>query len=188
MAKMSTPAKVAIVVFILFVACVAGGIGTLVYFGGKALKAQNDPAAAKRTAAKIAAFDVPKGYRLKNAVDMGIQQQIDIVPEGHSDFRISLQGGYSSLDPDTRAQIMGSTLSVAGRAFACNAVSLPDDDVTAGGSVVKLHVRACPDAKVPFRIEAGAVPVRSGSVLVTALGVGTDFDTTALHALIRSMR
>jgi hypothetical protein len=185
---MSTPAKVAIVVFILFVACVASGIGALMYYGGKALKAQNDPAFAKRTAAKIATFDVPKGYRLKNAVDMGVQQQVDVVPEGAGDFRISLQGGVSSLDPDTRAQIMGSALEVAGKAFACNFASLPDDDVSVGGSVAKLHVRACPRARIPFRIEAGAVPVRSGSVLLTALGVTGDFDESALHALIRSMR
>jgi hypothetical protein len=185
---MSTPAKVATIVFILLVVCVAGGIGALFYYGGKAVRAQNDPAFAKRTAAKIAAFALPKGYRIKNAVDMGIQQQVDIVPEGDADFRISLQGGYSSLDPDTRAQIMGSALGVAGKAIACNFVSQPDDDVTVGGSVAKLHVRACPGSALPFRIEAGAVPVRSGSVLVTALGSVADFDTSGLHALIRSMR
>jgi hypothetical protein len=149
-----------------------------------------DPVAAKRTAAKIATFDVPRGYRIASAIDLALAQTVMIRPvdRGSGTFQIQLQGTKM---PSGDSQLMGARtgMSIAARFLACNLHDDGTDDVPIRRTVVKFAVMQCKGARGPMRIETGIFLGNAEQVTVTAIGIGVgSFDVDALHELLRSVR
>ncbi|MBD5633094.1 MAG: hypothetical protein IAI49_01345 [Candidatus Eremiobacteraeota bacterium] len=153
--------------------------------------AQSDPAAVARTAAKIATFNVPKGYRIGNASDLGLTQIVTIVPvrPDRGGFQMQLQGSLVPSDGSSSVRGMKLGMGLVGRFAHCDLRDGGTDDVLVRGVHLKLAVMECPHADLPFRIETGVFPGNAEQATITAMGFGGgEFDTKALHQLLASVR
>jgi hypothetical protein len=152
----------------------------------------NDPTAARRVAAKIATFDIPRGYHIGATSDMGLTQIVTLLPNGpgHATFRMQLQGTLVPSGNESSVQGMKMGMNFVTRlAGSCDLKDDGTDEVDVRGVHVKLSVLDCPGGKFPFRIETGVFPGNAPQATITAMGFsGADFDTNALHALLRSVR
>jgi hypothetical protein len=148
-----------------------------------------DPVAARRTAAKIATFEIPRGYRIETASDLGLTQVVTIVPRRgpHGSFSMQLQGTMTS-SGTASVQGMKMGMGLAGHFMPCDLKDEGTDDVVVRGVRVELSVMQCTSASFPFRIESGIFPGNAAQATITAMGIRSDFDTKALHALLTSVR
>ena len=181
---------IAIVFGSLFVLLVITGIGVAyaISRASAGIARDDDPAAMRRTAAKIATFDVPRGYRIATATDFGVQQTITLEGEGrrHLGFMIQVQGTTLPSDPKTNAASMRFALGLAARVMRCEPRETLDE-IRAKGAVVEFEAMAC-DGTTSLRMETGSMPVGQHAVTIIATGRGGRFDRDALVALVRSMR
>jgi hypothetical protein len=183
---MTAPVKAILIVFGVLFVIVCGGIGGLIYLGHSALDGANDPAARRRIAAKLATFSLPPGYRIASALDFASRLQVDIAPDDvRSSFRIKLTGGPLEGDAASQAQGVDLGLRLVGGFAKCTFRPEPDDTVVVAGRPTTLQVRACPTSSLPMRVETGTLP---NGVTLVAMGARGDFDTAALHALLRSFK
>ena len=181
---------VAIVFGSLFVLLVIAGIG-VAYALSRAsmgITRNDDPAAKRATAAKIATFDVPRGYRIATATDFGLQQSVTLEREDrrHDGFNIRLQGTTLPSDPKTNAASMRFALGLAARVVRCEPHETTDE-IRANGNVVVLESIAC-DGTTSLRMETGTMRIGTRTVTIIASGLSGAFDRDALVALVRSMR
>lgn len=188
---MNREMKVLAIVFgSLFVLLVIAGIGVAyaISRASAGIARDDDPAAMRRTAAKIATFDVPRGYRIATATDFGVQQSITLEGEGrrHLGFMIQVQGTTLPSDPKTNAASMRFALGLAARVMRCEPHETLDQ-IRAKGNVVDFEAMAC-DGTTSLRMETGSMRVGPHAVTIIATGRGGRFDRDALVALVRSMR
>jgi hypothetical protein len=177
-----------------------GGLGALLVAGIVALifalphLAKNvvaaDSKAQASVAAKIATFQIPPGYRILTATDLGISQNVTIGREGarRGGFTIQLIGQKlpaSSSDAEAGESI---GLNLVTAFVKCDFKDLPDDVVKIRGKDVHFHVRACAGGAIPMRIESGTIVGNDPFTRVVAAGLNEDFDNEALHALLGSVR
>jgi len=188
--------KILLIVFGSLFGLLALGIIALViavaHYGPALVKDMTaDPAAMKRTADRIATFDVPPGYRILSATDLKITQSVMIVPAHgrRGSFNIQLQGSAVPSDRSSSIAGMKIGLGLMGRFTGCDLKDDGVDDVTVRGVPVKLAVFNCTGRGMKMRVETGTFPGNAAQATVTAIGVSGDgFDSNALHALLRSVR
>ena len=157
-------------------------------FGSMAQSGQTDYA---RTAAKIANFTLPAGYRYGSAVDMILLVNVLVEPVSRrGDFVIALQGVSSS---DTSPAGLAETLKTVETAVdpdhTCVAGSEPPEHVTsaAGKPIVLETIHCTRDGKARF-IEFGQIPSKLPIGLLVATGSPRFFDRNAVRALAQSIR
>jgi hypothetical protein len=164
----------------------------LAHYGPTLVKSMTeDPAAMKRTAEKIATFDVPRGYRIFSATDLKITQTVMIMPaQGRRDsFNIQLQGTAVPSDRSTSVAGMKMGMGLMGRFTGCDFKDDGFDDVTVRGVEVKLAIFDCTGHGLKMRVETGTFPGNAAQATIIATGVSDGgFDSNALHALLRSVR
>jgi hypothetical protein len=192
---MSRELKIVLIVFGLFAALVIVSFVVLVielpHMAKSIAQSGRDPVAAKKTAEKIATFTLPPGYAYDTATDMGFTQIVSVAPSDprQRGFRIQLQGSVVPSNDSSQVEGMKLGMGLVSRFAQCDLKDDGTDDVTVRGVVVKLAVVDCPDGKIPMRIETGTFPGNAAHATITAMGIeGRDFDTTALHALLQSVR
>lgn len=188
---MNREMKVLAIVFgSLFVLLVIAGIG-VAYALSRAsagIARDDDPAAKRATAAKIATFDVPRGYRIATASDLGVEQTITLERDDRrrDGFRIQVQGTTLPSDPKTNATSMRFALGLAARVMRCEPRE-SIDEIRAKDDVVAFAAMTC-DGTTSLRMETGSMQVGSHAVTIIATGSRGAFDRDALAELVRSMR
>jgi len=187
--------KILLIVFGSLFGLLALGIIALViavtHYGPALVKGMSaDPAAMKRTADKIATFDIPRGYRIVQATDLKITQTVMIspIPGRHSPFRIQLQGTAVPSGSGASVEGMKMGMGLMGRLTGCDLKDDGFDDVAVRGVAVKLAVFRCTGSGLKMRVETGTFPGNAAQATITAIGVSGGFDSDALHALLRSVR
>ncbi len=155
-------------------------------FGALGAHAQSDDAA---TAAKIASFTLPRGYRYASAMDMILLDSVVIAPtvRPHA-FTITLQGIASSGATD-EASTEKAIRDGLGRNRTCTSGD-PSENVhltTAAGQSVVLEVLHCTRNGRATRIEFGRVPGKLPTVILIAAGSLFAFDENAVRALVGSI-
>ena len=181
---------VAIVFGSLFVLLVIAGIGVAYAISrtSAGIARLDDPAAMRATAAKIATFDVPRGYRIATATDFGVQQSVTLerADSARDGLRIQLQGTTLPSDPKTNTASMRFALGLAARVMRCEPHENVDR-IRAKANVVAFAAMAC-DGTTSLRMETGAMRLGSRTVTIMATGRRGAFDRNALVALVRSLR
>jgi hypothetical protein len=188
--------KILLIVFGSLFGLLALGIIALVvalaHYGPALVKGMSaDPAAMKRTADKIATFDVPRGYGIVQATDLKVTQTVMIspVPHRHGSFSIQLQGTTVPTSGNASVEGMKMGLGLMGRITGCDLKDDGFDDVVVRGVQVKLAIFRCAGPGLNMRVETGSFPGNAAQATITAIGVlGPGFDSNALHALLRSVR
>jgi hypothetical protein len=149
---------------------------------------QSDPAALARTAHKIATFDVPAGYHIVSASDLGLAQTVMIAPDnGLGTFRIQLQG---SSFPTPASQDQGAKIGAAlfGKLVHCDLRNGEPDTLKLRKETVVLNVMSCPAGSGPIsKMLLGTFTGNDPTVRIMAVG-GQDFDLGAVNALLKSVR
>jgi hypothetical protein len=183
--------KIVLIVFGSLIVLVAAGVGAVVlafsHVAGEAVANAHDPAAMARTAAKIAHFTLPPGYRIRSATDFGISQDVLILPTEPRAFRIKLTTTGSQA-------ASGLALGAAGVGFAskfvgaCELRPQSDDQFAVGGENVAFKVIACATPSGQTRMEMGVVKGSTWNVQVIATGYHGDFDEDALRRLLSSFK
>ncbi len=172
---------IAIVALVVFVA----------HYGPEIAKNATDPVAAKRTAEKIATFDIPKGYHIGSAVDFKFSQVVSIVPNGRdsSGFQIQLQAAMGPTRADSQLEGMKVGLGLVSNLIRCDLKDGGTDDIIVRGVNVKLSVLQCAGTGPHMRVETGTFPGNAPQATVSAMGIqGQGFDEKALHELLQSVR
>jgi hypothetical protein len=187
--------KIVLIVMASIVAIAFIGIFVLVLSLPRIAKAlvhtgAEDPAAAKRVLAKIATVEIPRGFRIGTASDLGVTQIVTLVPSsGDGGFQIQLQGSLAPTSADASVEGMKVGMNMMSGLTKCDLKDDGIDEVTVRGVHVKLRVVDCPNSKYPFRMETGIFPGNAMQAQVTAIGVsGENFNTQALHELLTSVR
>lgn len=183
---------VAIVFGSLFVLLVVAGIAVIAIGSRMAttIAQTQNPAAIRHTAAKVARFTLPPGYRIASATDLGIQQTVTLVHDaarGRGGFTIQLQRSALANDAKTTAEGMTFALGLAARVVHCRPHASVDTIALADRSI-DLHAISCVGGAHPLRIESGVYPDQARSLTIIATGVGDEFDRPALVLLLRSIR
>jgi hypothetical protein len=191
---MSKELKIVLAIFgslfaLVIIALVAFALA-LPHIAKNLLASSQDPAAVKRTSAKIATFTVPEGYEVRVAEDLGVTQLVTIVAKGagRNGFQMQLRG---ALVPSNASTADGVKLGMGmmNLFIKCDLRDGGVDPVEVRGVQVKLRVMRCTNPKFPMRIEAGDFPGNANQATITAMGLeGSDFDTKALHELLTSVR
>lgn len=181
---------VAIVFGSLFALLVIAGIGVAyaISRASAGIARADDPAAMRRTAAKIATFQIPPGYRLSTATDLGVQQTVTLAREDRrrDGLTIQLQGSSLPSDPKANAASMRFAIGLAARVMRCEPHDSLDQ-IQANGNIVEFQVMEC-NGTTNLRMETGALQVGPHAVTIIATGGGKAYDRDALVALVRSMR
>jgi hypothetical protein len=154
------------------------------------LASSQDPVAVRRTAAKIATFTIPAGYKVLSAEDLSVTQLVTIVPSGGGPhgFQIQLRGAVVPSNANT-ADAMKMGLGMMNLFVKCDLTDGGVDPIEVRGVNVKLRVMRCANPKFPMRVEVGDFPGNANQATITAMGLeGSDFDTKALHELLTSVR
>jgi hypothetical protein len=155
-------------------------------FGSFSAHAQADDAA---TAAKIATFTLPEGYRYASAMDMILLDNVVIVPKKRRRaFSIALQGIASS-DASSAASTGKAIRDGLGSNRRCTS-GAPSENVhltSAAGTPVVLEVLHCTKNGIATRIEFGHVPGKLPTVILIAAGAQNAFDEAAVRALVGSI-
>jgi hypothetical protein len=183
----------AIVFAVLAGLVVVGLVGLAVAFGvlvKHVASAQRDPAALQRTVRKIATFDVPRGYVVSSANDLGFSLTATLRPVDRSRaFRIQLQG--STFPSSGNSQSAGTELGMtfAERLLGCESNAPTTVEVTLRNRREPMHVMRCTRkngeaTQVEFITFSGNVP----SVSLSAVGTGGDFDEAAVRELLASVK
>jgi hypothetical protein len=167
----------------------AGFVAFLFAWSRSMSAAANDPVARRATVEKIATLTIPRGYKIRDAIDMGFAQMATIVPAGreHRSFHIQLQGSGAMTAEAQNRRIRGS-LGMIDRKMHCGMVDGGVDRIVVRGMTVGLRVILCSNPAVPNRMEIGTFPGNGASAVISANGSTADFDTAALHALLKSVR
>jgi hypothetical protein len=140
-----------------------------------------------RTAAKVARFTLPPGYRIRSAMDFGISQDVLITPIERRAFRIKL-------DTTGPQAASGVAFGAAGIGFAskfvgaCELKPQADDHFVVRGETVAFKVLECATRSRQTRMEMGVVKGSTWNVEVIATGHGEDFDEDALRRLLSSFK
>jgi len=172
---------IAIVALVVFVA----------HYGPEIAKSATDPVAAKRTAEKIATFDLPKGYHIGSAMDLKFSQLVSIVPNGRDDggFQIQLQATMTPSSSDSQFAGTRAGLGLVSKFVHCDLKDGGTDDIVVRGVTVKLNVLQCTGTGPHMRVETGTFPGNAPNATVSAMGIeGEGFDEKALRELLRSVR
>jgi hypothetical protein len=156
-------------------------------FGSMVHRSQSDYA---DTAAKIATFNLPPGYRYSSAVDMIMLDNVVLQPVPRRDFLIALQGLST---PDTSPAGIATTLGSIEAGFDKDhtCVRAPSEDerlMSASGKAIVLQVLHCTQNGKPKIIEFGRIPAKAPLGVLMATGAPGSFDREALDALARSIR
>jgi hypothetical protein len=171
----------AIVALVVFVA----------HYGPEIAKSATDPVAAKRTAEKIATFDIPKGYHIGSAMDLKFSQLVSIVPNGQESngFQIQLQATMTPSRPDAQLEGTKVGLGLVSNFIHCDLKEGGTDDIIVRGVTVKLNVLQCAGTGPHMRVETGNFPGNAPQATVSAMGIqGQGFDEKALRELLESVR
>jgi hypothetical protein len=181
-----------VIVFVSIGVVIALAIGGLFLFfaahtfGALGEHAQADDAA---TAAKIATFTLPSGYRYRSAMDMYLLDSVVVERAARPRaFSITLQGVASSGAADD-ASTEKAIRDGLGRNRTCTSGD-PSENVhltNAAGQPVVLEVLHCTRNGRATRIEFGRVPGKMPTVILIAAGSLSGFDENAVRALVGSM-
>ncbi len=149
-----------------------------------------DPAALLRTARKIATFDVPHGYVVSSAADLGISVSATVQPAaGDSSFRITLEGSPFPSSAASQASGAEMGLAVAERLVGCTPGHTASIPVTVHGAREQLHVMRCVTKDgIATQAEFVSFPGNTASASLSAVGTGGDFDAAAVRELLASIR
>jgi hypothetical protein len=173
----------------VLIALVIGGVFVFFAahaFGSLSPHAQSDDAA---TAAKIANFTLPPGYRYASAMDMILLDSVVIEPKARPRaFTITLQGVASAgaAGDDSTEKAVRDGL---GRNRTCTSGAASENVhlTNAEGTPVVLEVLHCTRNGRATRIEFGRVPGKLPTVVLIAAGSLFAFDESAVKALVGSM-
>jgi hypothetical protein len=191
---MSKELRVLAIVFASLAGLVVLGFVALAIAFGVFVKhiasAPRDPAALLRTAHKIANFDVPPGYEIASATDLGFSLNATLRPIGrHSAFRIELQGSAIPTSGDSQANGTALGMALAERLLGCTPGPARTVDVLLRHARKPMRVTRCTtksgeSTQVDFITFSGNVP----TVSLSAVGSGGDFDEPAVRALLASLK
>ncbi len=194
---MSRELRIVLIVFGSIVGLIALAVLALVLllpqFARRVVATQRDPAAMARTAAKIARFDLPRGYRFASAVDVLFATVVVVVPTGPKPaFFIQLQSvnvPRPSSDAETRSALLTGLASGLRTTSQCRPFEKTGvDHAIVRGRPIELDVFTCRSGTRELRAEAGAFAAESPNAIVMAVGPRDRFDRNALLALLRSVR
>jgi hypothetical protein len=183
----------AIVFGVLAGLVVLGFVGLAIAFGvfvKHVASMPRDPAALRRTAAKIATFDIPRGYEIAGANDFGFTLTASLRPVNRfSAFRIQLQG--TNLPTTGNSQSTGATLGMTfmERLIGCAPGAAGTIEVTVRHARQPLSVMRC-TRKNGETMEAEFIsfPGNVASVTLSAVGTSRDFDEAAVRELLASVK
>lgn len=148
-----------------------------------------NPAYQKRTAAKIADFTVPPGYRIAQATDLGISQTLVIrsTDPASAGFQIQLTGQTVPSNSSTAFGAMKATLGMAAKFTHCDLQEDKDDVYEVRGKPVAFKTLACAHGTPSMHVEIGDFAGTAPNVQVVVTGVGS-FDRDAVRKLLGSVR
>jgi hypothetical protein len=177
--------------FGLFLITIVALVVFVAHYGPEIAKNAADPVAAKRTAEKIATFDIPKGYHIGSAMDLKFSQLVSIVPNGRDDsgFQIQLQATMTPSRPDSQLEGAKIGMRLVSNFVHCDLKDAGTDDIIVRGVDVKLNVLQCAGTGPHMRVETGDFPGNAPQATVSAMGIqGQGFDEKALRELLQSVR
>jgi hypothetical protein len=148
-----------------------------------------DPASLARTARKIVSFDVPPGYEIASATDLGFSISTTLRPVARGSFRITLQGTRFPTNADSQAGGAAFGLTIAERIMGCAPGHTSDVTVSIHGKPTSMHVMRCATKNgLNSQAELVSFPGNVASVNLSAVGFGDDFDDVAVRKLLASVK
>ncbi|GAC1442171.1 MAG: hypothetical protein NVS2B8_20770 [Vulcanimicrobiaceae bacterium] len=143
----------------------------------------------RRIAARVATFAVPRDYHIERATDVGVQQTVTLVRNGHErgGFTMLLQRSAATIDSRSAAKSMAFALGLAARVVGC-IPHASTDRIALPKRTIDFSSIACDGGTHALHVETGVVPERVGSLTIVATGFDDVFDREALVALLRSLR
>jgi hypothetical protein len=191
---MSKDLKVILIIFgslfVLVLAAAGVGVVAISHFARGAIVNSHDPSAMARTAAKIARFTLPPGYRIRSAMDFGLSQSATIAPIGRGRlFRIQLS--TTTLKTESSGPALDAGTAVTGffsKLAGCDLKPQPEEQFVVRGETIPFRVMGCDLASQKSRIEMGIVKGSTWNVQVIATGFAGDFDDGALRRLLSSFK
>jgi hypothetical protein len=184
---------VAIVFAALAGLVVLGFVGVAIaftVFAKRVASEPRDPAAMARTVHKLATFDLPRGFVIDNATDLGFSMSATLRPANRrSAFRISLQGSTIPSNGDTQTSGAVAGLQIAERMLGCAPGGTTSVNVTVRGATHVMQRLRCTDKSGQVtQAEFVSFPGNVPSVSLTAVGAGADFDDAAVRTLLASVK
>ncbi len=184
--------KIVLIVFGSLFALLVVAAACIIVLGSKmanTIVSEQNPQAMAATAAKVAHFTIPRGYRIVAASDFGLQQTVTLAPDRSErrGFTLQLQSSRLGSDPKSTAEGMSIALGLAAKIVRCTPHS-EIDRIALHDRTIELTALACDGGTRPLRIETGVIPRSPNAVTVVATGLDGAFDRDALVALLRSIR
>jgi hypothetical protein len=158
--------------------------------GKKMLADSHDPATRAHTLAKIAEFQIPPGYRIESATDIGLSQSATIVPNdsGRGAMLIQLSGQHlPTTNADASLDAMSTGFGLTAKLMHCDLTRGNDDKVAAAGRTVTLRSYGC-GSNGAMHVEIGIVPAKASNVQIIATSMNAPFDKKALDSLVATIR
>jgi hypothetical protein len=183
----------AIVFAVLTGLVVLGFVGVAIaftVFAKRVASEPRDPAAMARTVRKLATFELPRGFVIENATDLGISMSATLRPaDRRSAFRISLQGSTIPTNGETQTSGAMAGLQIAERMLGCAPSATTSVDVTVRRATHAMQRFRCTDKSGTItQAEFVSFPGNVPSVSLTAVGAGADFDDAAVRQLLASVK
>ncbi len=165
------------------------GIAILIPIVGKKFADQvRDPSAQRATAAKVAQFTVPRGYRILVATDLGISQSVIIASRRRHHGSMVIQLSAQHIPSDTKVQLdtLVSSQSMIAKFRGCDGQQKPDETIDRPGtSPAVLRVIGCGDAG---DYEIGVLETKASTVSLSASGVRAGREHDAFVKFVGSIR
>jgi hypothetical protein len=180
-------ASITAILIVAFVAVlVVVGIGTF-----RAVTAAKDPADNARTAAKIADFRLPPGYRVLTAMDLSVVKMAVVAPSDRArrGFVMELEGMSLPIGSQSDDEIMHSMQQGLSYGVTCTNLKRSGEDrvTTASGRPIVLSVLECTTKGSERTLEFGRIPAKVPFGAFLAAGTPGEFDRTAVHELLQSL-
>jgi hypothetical protein len=150
-----------------------------------------DPARNAATAAEIADFRVPPGYRLLTALDLSLVKMAIVAPQEKAKrgFVMELEGMSISTAGQTDEDIVRKLQQGLGYGSQCTTLQTTGQDrvTTASGKTLVLSMLRCTSQQPSNIIEFGRIPAKLPSSIFMAEGPPHLFDHAAVRALLQSL-
>lgn len=165
----------------IFVAIKAYGIATQ----------GEDPVRTAATAAQIADFRVPPGYRLLTAIDLTLVKTAIVSPrvKAKRGFVMELEGMSLSNASESDEDIVHRLQQGVGYGTQCTTLQTTGQDrvTTASGKTLVLSMLRCSNQQPGNIVEFGRIPAKLPFSIFMAEGPPGLFDHTAVRELLQSL-
>jgi hypothetical protein len=151
-----------------------------------------DPAKAAATAAEIADFRLPPGYRLLTAVDLAFVKMAIVSPKEKAKraFMMELEGMSISSAAQTDEDLVHKLQVGVGNGGQCTTLETTGHDrvTTASGKTLVLSMLRCSNQKPGNIVEFGRIPAKLPFSIFMAEGPPDLFDHAAVRELLQSLQ